>query len=102
MPRKQVTVEVTALNQIEVKEDGHVTGWGEHASKVNVSGQVSEIIIKRNGKPSIGFKILENGSVVITGYDNSGFYLDLSRNVRLENNSPWEDETPNLEDHDDI
>lgn len=90
--RKEVTVEVVAVNQLEVGEHMPVRGWGDDGTSVEVTGRVAQILIKRNGEASIGFSILENGSIIVTGYDTSGFSLNLSRNVRLENDRPWEDD----------
>lgn len=88
--QKSLRVELVSLDTPTVSHAPYLSGWGEDAKQVNVEGKVANILIKKDGEAAIGIRILENGSLIITGYTTM-FHLNMSRNVVLENDRPWKD-----------
>lgn len=87
--QKVITVKLTSTSPIDVGkiENGH--GWGDRAQEIELTGEVAQIQVKRDGKSTFSIRILENGNLILTSYDTF-FTQMVSQNLRLENGRPWE------------
>jgi len=87
---KEVQLEITTVDSPVVGPIKGVSGWGEHARSVTVSGRAVEIIVRRGDKSEFGIRILEDGSIILTGYNSLLTTELVVHSLRFENERPWE------------
>ena len=89
---KTLTVEIICLDKAEATDREPLTGWGEDASQINVTGKIRELMIKKDGDYQFAIRINDDGSIIITDHGHMCFETDVPQNLRLKPYHTWKDE----------
>ncbi len=92
MNQKKLTVKVIATDKMTAGEMVRADGWGEQATTTELSGEIAQLIILKDGESQFGIRILEDGSIIITSYRT--YYTHyVNQNLHLNNERPWVETT---------
>jgi hypothetical protein len=96
MKKKIDGLEVTlySTSSVSIENRSAQNGWGEDGEKVILDGEIKEIEIKRKGITQVGFRIKENGEVVLTDFGNLYFCIDVGQTLVLKPQNGWREEIP--------
>jgi hypothetical protein len=88
----ELSVEIFTLEGLKSLETEPTSGWGAgtDAQKTILKGQVVEIIVSKDDEPYVGLRILEDGSLILTGY-RARFTQPVDSNLSLKSIIPWKE-----------
>lgn len=87
--KNEMSIEVIVKENPKLVQTKRVSGWGDNAHSVNVTGEIRKITISSDGESEIGIRIEEDGTITITDYSNRGYETFVPRNLTLTPRRPW-------------
>lgn len=91
--RQRFAVEITTEGPVNPLPSEPAIGWSEDARVIVVEGNYQRIVLLRDGKPMVGFRIDDDGNINMTSYSGaSSFEMDVERNAQFRAARKWRKE----------